>query len=102
MSDSGSGRGASLHSEFCGTCGSGILEFGGNAGDNTYITYGTLDEQGLEDLGPKGEFFCKYRRSWMPEIPVGDAMPWEFRVRADHDDGQTFQKMGIKEHTSAT
>jgi len=77
VSDNGSG--ASLHREFCGTCGSGILEFGGNAGDNTYITYGTLDEQGLDDLGPKGEFYCKYRRSWLPEIPG------------------TFQKKEIKE-----
>lgn len=61
MSDSGSE--ASLHKEFCGTCGNGILEFGSNAGDNTYITYETLDEQNLEDLGPKEEFYCKYRRS---------------------------------------
>lgn len=32
-----------------------------------YITYGTLDDP--EQLPPKGEFFCKDRSSWMPEIP---------------------------------
>lgn len=32
-----------------------------------YITYGTLDNP--EKLPPKGEFFCKDRASWMPEIP---------------------------------
>ncbi|MCJ1248836.1 hypothetical protein MMC30_006057 [Trapelia coarctata] len=64
MSDNGTTQ---LHREFCGTCGSGILEFGGNAGDFTYITYGTLDEP--EKVPPKGEFFCKYRDKWMPEVP---------------------------------
>ena len=39
----------------------------GNAGDFTYITYGTLDEP--EKVPPKGEFFCKYRDKWMPEVP---------------------------------
>jgi hypothetical protein len=29
--------------------------------------YGTLDKLG--ELPPKGEFFCKYREKWMPEIP---------------------------------
>lgn len=38
-----------------------------NAGDFIYIFYGTLDHP--EDLPPKGEFFCKKRDSWMPEIP---------------------------------
>ena len=28
--------------------------------------YGTIDKP--EDLDPKGEFFCKYREDWMPEI----------------------------------
>lgn len=32
-----------------------------------YVTYGTLDDP--EKLPPKGEFFCKERSSWMPEIP---------------------------------
>lgn len=89
------GSGVVLHREFCDTCGSGLLEYGvryssspsgaflslsqyrttivnmvsgqANAGDFVYIFYGTLDRP--EDLPPKGEFFCKRRDSWMPEIP---------------------------------
>jgi hypothetical protein len=38
-----------------------------NAGDFVYIMYGTLDKPG--ELPPKGEFFCKYRDEWMPEVP---------------------------------
>ena len=29
--------------------------------------WGTLDEP--EKIPPKGEFFCKNRTEWMPEIP---------------------------------
>lgn len=36
------------------------------AGDNIYIFYGTFDKP--SDLPPKGEFFCKVRDPWMPEI----------------------------------
>ncbi|KAI9802301.1 MAG: hypothetical protein M1833_001807 [Piccolia ochrophora] len=61
------GSGTMLHREFCATCGAGILEYGENAGDFIYITYGTLDEP--EKLPPKGEFFCKVKASWLPEIP---------------------------------
>jgi len=61
------GSGVILHREFCDTCGTGLLEYGANAGDFIYIFYGTLDNP--EDLPPKGEFFCKKRDSWMPEIP---------------------------------
>lgn len=32
-----------------------------------YIVVGSLDTP--EALPPKGEFFCKARASWMPEIP---------------------------------
>ena len=32
-----------------------------------YIMWGTFDEPGL--FPPKGEFFCKYRAGWMPEVP---------------------------------
>lgn len=32
-----------------------------------YIVVGSLDDP--EALPPKGEFFCKARASWMPEIP---------------------------------
>jgi len=61
------GTGTILHREFCGICGSSLLEYGEHAGDNTYIFYGTLDNP--EALPPKGEFFCKQRASWQPEIP---------------------------------
>ncbi|KAJ8096378.1 hypothetical protein PM082_011540 [Marasmius tenuissimus] len=60
-----------LHLEFCGTCGSGILQ---NARrdeerDRVYVTYGTLDEHGQRELVPKLEIFAKYRNGWMPQIP---------------------------------
>lgn len=32
-----------------------------------YIVVGSLDD--AEALPPKGEFFCKDRVSWMPEVP---------------------------------
>lgn len=32
-----------------------------------YIVVGSLDDP--EALPPKGEFFCKDRASWMPEVP---------------------------------
>ncbi len=38
-----------------------------NAGDFIYIFYGTMDTPG--ELPPKGEFFCKYRDEWVPEVP---------------------------------
>jgi len=38
-----------------------------NAGDFIYIFNGTFDKP--TDLPPKGEFFCRVRDSWMPEIP---------------------------------
>lgn len=39
-----------------------------NAKDHfRYICVGSLDDP--EALPPKGEFFCKTRASWMPEIP---------------------------------
>lgn len=31
-----------------------------------YVMWGSLDEP--ENIPPKGEFFCKERASWMPEI----------------------------------
>lgn len=52
---------------------------GANAGDNTYVFYGSFDKDGLEQLGPKGEFFTKYRQKWNPPVP------------------DTFQKKEIKE-----
>jgi len=61
------GSGTLLHREFCGRCGSGILEYGANAGDFVYVMHGTLDRPG--ELPPKGEFFCKEREDWLPEIP---------------------------------
>lgn len=62
------GSGALIHREFCENCGSFILEYGDVAKDRfRYICVGSLDEP--EALPPKGEFFCKDRASWMPEIP---------------------------------
>jgi hypothetical protein len=43
-----------------------------------YLVVGSLDD--TEALPPKGEFFCRDRASWMPEISS------EFNVRA-----QTYQ-----------
>ncbi|KFA68094.1 hypothetical protein S40285_02563 [Stachybotrys chlorohalonatus IBT 40285] len=54
--------------EFCGNCGAFICEYGEQAADKfRYIIWGTMDEP--DKFPPKGEFFCKYRASWMPEIP---------------------------------
>ncbi|KAF3770329.1 DUF636-domain-containing protein [Cryphonectria parasitica EP155] len=54
--------------EFCSNCGSLTCEYGEQAADKfRYVTYGTLDDP--EKLPPKGEFFCKDRASWMPEVP---------------------------------
>lgn len=40
-----------------------------------YIMTGTLDQP--DALPPKGEFFCKNRSAWMPEVP-GECLPgWE-------------------------
>ncbi|KAI0076339.1 DUF636 domain protein [Panus rudis PR-1116 ss-1] len=65
ISDNG---GSLLYREFCATCGSGILEYGEQAKEQSrYIAVGTLDDPGA--LPPKGEFFCKYREKWLPEIP---------------------------------
>ncbi|KAJ6008267.1 Glutathione-dependent formaldehyde-activating enzyme/centromere protein V [Penicillium herquei] len=62
------GSGVVIHREFCDNCGSFILEYGEAAKDHfRYICSGSLDKPEL--LPPKGEFFCKSRASWMPEIP---------------------------------
>ncbi|CAJ2514069.1 Uu.00g021880.m01.CDS01 [Anthostomella pinea] len=39
-----------------------------NAGDFIYIFYGTLEDHARGQVEPKGEFFCKLRDPWMPEI----------------------------------
>ncbi|OQD70213.1 hypothetical protein PENDEC_c025G04344 [Penicillium decumbens] len=73
------GSGAVIHREFCDNCGSFILEYGEAAKDQfRYICVGSLDDP--EVLPPKGEFFCKARASWMPEIPG------EFFVEIDRTD----------------
>ncbi|KAF2423742.1 DUF636 domain protein [Tothia fuscella] len=62
------GGGSIVAREFCDNCGSYILEYGEAAKDKfRYITVGSLDDP--KALPPKGEFFCKYRAGWMPEIP---------------------------------
>ncbi|CAI7655179.1 unnamed protein product [Penicillium glandicola] len=69
--------GVLIHREFCQNCGSFILEYGWDSNKEInqdaakdyfrYICVGSLDDP--EALPPKGEFFCKARASWMPEIP---------------------------------
>ncbi|TFY77086.1 hypothetical protein EWM64_g6928 [Hericium alpestre] len=66
--ESDNGSGALLTREFCADCGSGIMEYGAHAGENTYVFHGTLDDP-MNVLPPKGEFFMKYKAPWMPEIP---------------------------------
>ncbi|KGO73099.1 Glutathione-dependent formaldehyde-activating enzyme/centromere protein V [Penicillium italicum] len=62
------GSGAVIHREFCQNCGSFILEYGDAVKEHfRYICVGSLDDP--EALPPKGEFFCRARASWMPEIP---------------------------------
>ncbi|PKY01759.1 DUF636 domain protein [Aspergillus campestris IBT 28561] len=57
-----------VHRAFCDTCGSFIWEYGDAVKDKfRYICVGSLDDP--EALPPKGEFFCRSRASWMPEIP---------------------------------
>jgi hypothetical protein len=38
-----------------------------------YLVVGSLDN--TEALSPKGEFFCRDRASWMPEIPSESNVP---------------------------
>ncbi|RMJ25299.1 DUF636 domain protein [Aspergillus sp. HF37] len=65
---SDNGAGVLITREFCGTCGSFILEYGERAKNSfRYICVGSLDDP--EVFPPKGEFFCRSRASWMPEIP---------------------------------
>ncbi|AEO63031.1 e242f5cd-ee7e-4b83-be8d-ad7ce0f75348 [Thermothielavioides terrestris] len=54
--------------EFCENCGAYICEYGEEAADKfRYVMWGSLDEP--DRIPPKGEFFCKSRADWMPEIP---------------------------------
>ncbi|KAK4114758.1 DUF636-domain-containing protein [Canariomyces notabilis] len=54
--------------EFCDNCGAYVCEYGEAAADKfRYIMWGSLDDPSL--VKPKGEFFCKSRPDWMPEIP---------------------------------
>ncbi|SPO06998.1 related to DUF636 domain protein [Cephalotrichum gorgonifer] len=54
--------------EFCENCGAYICEYGEKAADKfRYVMWGTFNNP--EMFPPKGEFFCKYRACWMPEIP---------------------------------
>ncbi|KAK0727717.1 Mss4-like protein [Lasiosphaeria miniovina] len=54
--------------EFCDNCGDYICEYGEEAADKfRYVVWGTLDDP--DEIPPKGEFFCRYRDEWMPEIP---------------------------------
>ncbi|KAJ9160690.1 DUF636-domain-containing protein [Coniochaeta hoffmannii] len=54
--------------EFCDNCGAYICEYGEAAADKfRYVMWGSFDEP--EKVAPKGEFFCKYKPEWMPDIP---------------------------------
>ncbi|KAK3951739.1 Mss4-like protein [Pseudoneurospora amorphoporcata] len=54
--------------EFCDNCGAYICEYGQEAADKfRYIMWGSFDEP--EKVPPKGEFFCKNKPKWMPDIP---------------------------------
>jgi len=72
--------------EFCNNCGVFICEYGVSgcvtasryvrsltssqeqaAQTSRYVMWGTFDEP--DKVPPKGEFFCKNRVEWMPEIP---------------------------------
>lgn len=68
MHEADNGSGTLLHREFCSVCGSGILEYGANAGDNLFIVYGTMEDTARQAMPPKGEFFCKYKEEWVPEV----------------------------------
>ncbi|KAK4095459.1 hypothetical protein Purlil1_255 [Purpureocillium lilacinum] len=58
--------------EFCNTCGVFICEYGEQAADKfRYVMWGTMSEP--DTFPPKGEFFCKNRANWMPEISVAVA-----------------------------
>jgi hypothetical protein len=68
-----------------------------------YIVVGSLDDP--EALPPKGEFFCKERVSWMPEVPstyiiysfLRETSPWDESGCADHGYEDVFHKKEIKE-----
>lgn len=58
-----------VHREFCSNCGSFLVEYGEQAkNDWRYLVVGSLDD-GPDALPPKGEFFCRYRNKFMPQIP---------------------------------
>ncbi|BCS23736.1 GFA family protein [Aspergillus puulaauensis] len=62
------GSGSVVHREFCDNCGSFICEYGDAVKDQfRYLVVGSLDDP--EALPPKGEFFCRDRATWMPEVP---------------------------------
>ena len=68
IDEAANGSGTILHRDFSPTCGSGIMEVGAAAmKDFQYIMTGTLDHLG--DFPSKGEFWCKTREKWMPEVP---------------------------------
>jgi hypothetical protein len=69
-----------------------------------YIVVGSLDAP--EALPPKGEFFCKERVSWMPEVPSTYIIYIHFSVKlsprdksgcADYGYEDVFHKKEIKE-----
>ncbi|KAI9901026.1 hypothetical protein N3K66_002843 [Trichothecium roseum] len=53
--------------EFCHRCGAYVCEYGEQAANKfRYVMWGTFDAP--DTFPPKGEFFCKDRAEWMPEV----------------------------------
>jgi hypothetical protein len=67
--------------EFCGTCGSGVREWGEAVeGKNTYVFHGALEKRGRVELKPKAEFYLKEREEWMRDIDgEGVFRKWEIK-----------------------
>ncbi|GAA5904942.1 hypothetical protein JCM6882_002400 [Rhodosporidiobolus microsporus] len=63
------GSGAQITRWFCSTCGTGLAEVGEQVKDKQrYLFTGTLDDSEADIARPKGEFFTKYRASWLQPI----------------------------------
>lgn len=61
-----------------------------------YIVVGSLDDP--EALPPKGEFFCKERVSWMPEVPSKSTLHTSLMHRCHSNcEIDVFHKREVKE-----
>ncbi|BGP15684.1 hypothetical protein JCM10213v2_003673 [Rhodosporidiobolus nylandii] len=63
------GSGSQLTRWFCQVCGTGIAEVGETVKyKQRYVFAGTLDDKEADIARPKGEFFTKYRASWLQPV----------------------------------